>query len=345
MIKNQHIENLFLRLMEGEELSKDELSLLKEWVDENPDDAKEYYAYSLIWNELDTLREVNDEEINEKWSDINNKYIKENNNTFLLLRKTWKYAAIFILGIILTSLVFIFKTDDNVSYQVVEVPFGAKSTIQLTDGTEVILNAGSKIEYDTRFNQIDRKINLIGEAYFKVAKNKNKPFTVITDNMTVKAYGTIFNVKAYPGDKNTETTLIEGSVGIKLKNNNGGSFAKEIFLKPNERIVYIRPTEKSGSGKVLIAKNIEPELYTAWVNDNIQVRSKTLKELAVQLERKYNVNIYIMDKALENKRFTGLLKNETIEQIMQVLKLSAHIDYKIDNRDIWLYKEKPEVNN
>jgi len=343
MIKTQDIENLFLRLLEGEKLSDEEMSSVKKWMADNPDKAKEYESYSLIWNGFDVLREVSNKDVENDWNKIKAGYLNKRNGILLFSRGMLKYAAIFIAGILLSSLFFILKPDEEISTQIVEVPYGAKSTIQLSDGSEIILNAGSKLEYNTRFNKKDRKVKLVGEAFFKVAKDKTKPFTVVTNNMTIKAYGTVFDVKAYPGEKYTEATLIEGSIGINL--NNKKNHSNEIFLKPNERIVYIKPENSNSKGKLLIAKNIKPDLYTSWVDGNINVRSKTLKELAVQLERKYNVNIYIMDKDLESKRFTGLLKNETIEQILQVLKLSAHIDYKIENRDIWLYNEKTDVNN
>jgi ferric-dicitrate binding protein FerR (iron transport regulator) len=330
--------------LEGEKLSEDEMSVLREWIADHPEEADDFRFFSEIWTAFDTKNEVTSHEVDKKWRFFRDKYLKSKTKNVRLSRgEMLKYAAALIIGVLITSLVFILGKDNKVSRQIVEVPYGAKSTIQLSDGSEVILNAGSFLIYDTRFNTKNRTVNLVGEAYFKIAKSK-KPFTVVAEHMTVKAYGTVFNVKAYPGEKVTETTLIEGSIGVKLKKRNG-HFSKEIFLKPDEQIVYTVPEDKSKQkGKVLIVKNIDPNLSTAWVNGNIQVRSKTLKELAVQLERKYNVNIYIMDKDLESKRFTGLLKNETIEQIMQVLKLSAHIDYKIENREIWLYDQN-KINN
>jgi ferric-dicitrate binding protein FerR (iron transport regulator) len=343
MNKKVKIEELFLRLMEGESLDSDELNRLRSWIAAHPDQAEDYREYLEIWNLFDVEREVNESVVDHQWEKFRRKMrVKE--SRLPVINGNWlKYAAVLVMGMLISSLFFMWKPQEKTARQIVEVPYGAKSTIQLTDGTEVVLNAGSTLTYEGSFGKNSREVTLVGEAFFRVAKDKKRPFTVHTQDMSVTAYGTIFNVKAYPGEEMTEATLIEGSIGIKLNDHRSGR-KKEIFLKPNEQLVYSKSGKGNGKGRLLIVKNIQTDLYTAWVDDNIQVRSKTLKELAVQLERKYNVNIYIMDKELEQKRFTGLLKNETIEQILQILKLSAHIDYKIDNRDIWLYQEK-KLNN
>ena len=104
-------------------------------------------------------------------------------------------------------------------------------------------------------------------------------------------------------------------------------------------LIYHSGKDKNNN-RLILAKNINTQLYTSWINDKIQVRSISLKELTVKLQRKYNVTIHIEDKELDSLKFTGILENETIEQILQVLKLSASIQYEIDDREIWLKKTK-----
>ena len=91
---------------------------------------------------------------------------------------------------------------------------GSKSQITLPDGSKAWINAGSKLSYRGDFNQSDRIVNLEGEGYFNVTSNKAKPFIVQTAHLKVKAFGTVFNVKAYPEEKTVETTLVEGIVEI-----------------------------------------------------------------------------------------------------------------------------------
>ena len=339
LVDDKKIENIVLRLLEGEEITPEESSFLKQWIQDNPEKSKELHDLSLLWTKLDTLREVTDDVLSDKWSETKNKISGSGKinirNIFITYRK---YAAIFVLGALLPIVVTVYQnflSPKRLLSQVIEVPYGAKSTITLPDGTEIVLNAGSKISYNASFGHRRRDVALSGEAYFKVAKNKHKPFVVKTNTMTVTAYGTEFNVKCYMGENVTETTLVEGSVGIKLS---GKSRSKEYMLKPNQQLIYSYPDGKTNKGRLIIAKNINTQIYTSWVYDKIQVNSISLKELAVKLERKYNVTIHIEDKDLEGLKFTGILENETIEQILQALELSASIRYKIDEREIWLYK-------
>jgi ferric-dicitrate binding protein FerR (iron transport regulator) len=123
---------------------------------------------------------------------------------------------------------------------------------------------------------------------------------------------------------------------VQLNNRKGN---KEYILKPNEQLIYHSGADKKNNGLIL-AKNINTQLYTSWIHDKIQVRSIALKALIVKLQRKYNVTIHVEDKELESLKFTGILENETIEQILQALELSASIQYEIDDREIWLKKTK-----
>ncbi|NPA37658.1 MAG: FecR family protein, partial [Chlorobi bacterium] len=252
-------------------------------------------------------------------------------------RNYMKYAAVFMLGMLIPTIIIGYKIikRENLLSQIIEVPYGAKSNIILPDGTEIILNAGSSLSYNADFGIKDRKVNLAGEAYFKVAKNKGKKFLVKTRDLTIKAYGTEFNVKCYNEDKSTEATLVEGTIGVRLNNRKN----KEYLLKPGQQLKYSFSDNNKNKGNLIILKNIDTRFYTSWIHDIIQVKSISLKALAMKLERKYNVKIHIENKELENLKFTGILKNETIEQILQALKLSASINYKIDNREIWLYKK------
>jgi len=338
---NKNIENIVLRLMEDENITSSEASLLKQWIKDNPEKSDDLYSLSLIWSKLDTYREVNDDVIQNRWEKTRDRIRSSSGKGLKYILKTYqKYAAIFLLGAILPSMVLIYQAifDHNqMLSEVISVPYGAKSTVTLPDGTEIILNAGSKLKYNAEYGNKDRYITLKGEAYFKVAKNKKKPFIVNTKYLTVKAYGTEFNVKCYDNDYITETTLVEGSIGIKLKNGN----KKEYLLKPKEQLIYSYSEKEDNNHNNLIrARNVNTQLYTSWIYDKIQVKSVTLKELTVKLERKYNVTIHIEDKDLEKMKFTGILENETIEQILQALELSASINYRIDDREIWLYRNQ-----
>jgi len=343
------IEELTIRLLEGEELTEDEQTSLMSWLRKYPEEQKSLSEQIGGWINLDTERELSDELIDKQWQKFHESIIQKTSKPkvlkpkFRMLPVLSRYAAIFVLGLIVASTSsYLYRNffDTNYTVQTVKVPFGAKSLIMLTDGSEVILNAGSKLEYTSLFGKHAREVSLEGEAYFKVTKNSKKPFIVKTSGLLVKAYGTEFNVKAYADDKSIQATLIKGRIGVRKNMPGADTKFREFMLKPNEQVILHKADSLSTSknGKLFITKNINTDLYTSWINDKVQVESVSLKELVVKLERKYNVKINIEDKELEEKRFTGILENETIEQVLQVLKLSAHINYKIEEREIWLYQ-------
>jgi ferric-dicitrate binding protein FerR (iron transport regulator) len=357
MKSQKEIENIVLRLLENEVINEQEQQELKSWLLENPEKANEFTDIASIWTQLDTLREVDQDQVSSQWKSTFGQLEMPENKSRTIWLAALKYAAIFILGcMVAASLLWVQRSNHSKTLlsQVVEVPFGAKSTVILSDGTEVILNAGSQLRYDNRFGEKARRVALTGEAYFKVATNPEKPFMVATPDFTVKAYGTEFNVKSYMDETTTAATLIEGSISVVL-NNQSSRRQKELYLKPNEQLILSKnaaatPSVNSASesspepnvltrqpkGKLIISKNIEPQLFTAWVYDKIQVKSVSLKELAIRLERKYNVKIHIEDEQLKELKFTGTLENETIEQVMHALELSSPLKFRIDDREIWL---------
>ena len=277
---------------------------------------------------------------------------------------TWglRAAAVLVLALITSGIFYMRMKQDLLAQQwhSITTPFGAKSKITLPDSTTIWLNAGSSLKYSNEFGTKSREVHLSGEAFFDVFNNPSLLFHVKTSELTIKSYGTAFNVKSYPEEGTIETTLIEGSIGI---TRSSIEYAKkdEVMLEPNQRVVFYRKTKsmeptqaesetentplpstaKPGEQKTtyLISKGIDAKEFTSWKDGTIFISSETLVDLAVKLERKYNVKIYFESEALKTLRFTGSLENETVEQVIQAIGISAHIDYEIEDRDIW-FKEQ-----
>lgn len=349
MISRDYIYQIFIRLLEKEQLDEKEYKDVQDWLIEHPEDKEQFVALYKLHVNIESDNEVNDELIKSQWKVFREKIIKTQSTNKISLppwQQLSRYAAIFILGILLSaSLVMVHNKygNHNSFSQVIEVPYGGKSNIYLADGTEVILNAGSKLTYNTNYGEKERAVKLDGEAYFKVVKNIDKPFTVLTSDLVVKAYGTEFNVKSYAEESTIETTLIEGRVGVQRNFKLNSKISKEFFLKTNEQVSFhkaIKTVDKQKNAKIFISRNIDVKQFTAWVDDRINMKSEMLSELVICLERKYNVKIHFNEEELRELRFTGVLENETIEQVMRAIKLTASIDYKIENRDIWLTKRE-----
>lgn len=279
---------------------------------------------------------------------------------------TWglRVAAVLVIALITGSIFYMRSKQDLLSRQwhAITTPLGAKTLITLPDSTTIWLNAGSSLTYSNEFGSRNREVHLSGEAFFDVFKNPSKPFLVKTSELTIKSYGTAFNVKSYPEEGTIETTLIEGSIGI-TRSALEHHKKDEILLEPNQRVVYYRQTRTMGSVQkagetedapdprtsrekeqkttYLISKGIDAKEFTSWKDGTIFISGESLSDLAVKLERKYNVKIHFENEELKSLRFTGSLENETVEQIIHAIGIAAQITYEIDDRDIW-FKEQPK---
>ncbi len=243
----------------------------------------------------------------------------------------------------------------------ITAPLGSKSRIDLPDGTTVVLNAGSHIEYAMNYGASLREIKLEGEAYFIVAKNPDCPFVVHAKNTSIKALGTEFNVKAYADEDIVQTTLVEGMVSVnpnvKVKAN-----TEEIILTPNQMLTIqggsvlesnsklankqISEAPLAGSDKNMIPQNIYEEkisketvntlLYTSWKDPRWIIEGEVMESLASKLQRRFNVNVVIASPGLKKYKFSGILEDETLEQVLDIMKNIAPINYYIDRKTVVL---------
>lgn len=216
---------------------------------------------------------------------------------------------------------------------------GSKTRVRLPDGTHVWLNAGSKLTYDKEFNGAKREVTLTGEGYFDVVRNEKKPFIIHTAKMDVKVLGTQFNVRSYPNDKTTEAALIHGSIEVSLKDRP----SEKIILKPNEKIVVANrdtlppvsnnaPSHKE-NGEPLVAirhltyqKNDSSIIETSWVENKLVFEDESFRDLALKMERWYGVSINFKDERTAAMRFTGTFEDESVEEAMQALKITATVN-------------------
>jgi transmembrane sensor len=241
---------------------------------------------------------------------IQRKLIKSN----LLLR----IAAIFVIGLVLSTIYFINKSTHEhyvAELQNISTPFGAKTNFKLPDGSSVWLNSGSSLSFISSFDKT-RIVNLKGEAYFEVAKN-GMPFHVMTQFGDVEAKGTSFNVNAF-ANENFQTTLLTGMVVV-TDNQTG----KAVSLQPGQQARSI--------GNVLKVNSVETEIFSSWKDGKLIFRNENLPMVTRRLERWYNVKIELAkDKRLSEISYTGILEMESFSEVLQLLKVTAPIDYRYD---------------
>jgi ferric-dicitrate binding protein FerR (iron transport regulator) len=229
---------------------------------------------------------------------------------------------------------------------------GSKSRIQLPDGTIVMLNAGSKLAYNKDFGKGIREVTLTGEAFFDVKKMKSVPFVIHTTSIDIKVLGTVFNVKAYPEDKKTETSLIRGSIEVTIKNRPND----KIILSPSEKLVVEQNEVAEEPRAVANKKEVQPSVNTLmsvnklkyesdstvaetlWIENKLVFRDESFEDLAVKLERWYSIELEIADKSLQRRRFSGIFENETIEQALEALKMTVPFKHEQTGNKIIIHR-------
>lgn len=198
------------------------------------------------------------------------------------------------------------------------VPVGGIYAVQLSDGTKVWLNSKSSLIYPVEFSGNKRNVTLEGEAYFEVAKNAHSPFTVKTKSGNVTVLGTHFNVSAYEEDRNFETTLAEGKVKVSGMN------------KENESVTLRPGQQATVRNEVLKIAEVDASVYSAWKDGKFYFENENLKNILTKMARWYNFNVKFEQKALEQIKFTGIvLKDEPINQFLDVISKSSNVKYKI----------------
>jgi ferric-dicitrate binding protein FerR (iron transport regulator) len=293
------------------------------------------------------------DETTEAWNNIRNKIGAQQPPVALpgsvsKVRRMIKYAsAIAAIFILAAGGIWLFNTLHSITpaqKNTVSTRNGSRSKIELPDGTQVWLNVGSRIKYDENYGKESRELTLTGEAYFDVAHDANKPFILHTGKMNIKVLGTAFNVKAYPGDANTEAALIRGSIEVTFP----GRPQEKLILKPNDKIsIANKETNKAEDTVGLTHTNNKEEpaimvssiqyepadsaiIETAWVNNKLIFRGKTFEELSRDIERWFNVTVQVQDTAILSKRFTGTISNETITDALDALSYSYPFHYKFN---------------
>lgn len=207
-------------------------------------------------------------------------------------------------------------------YNQLIVPYGKKFEIILSDGSKVYLNSGTKLRYPVSFIAGQtRDVFLDGEAYFEVAKDKARPFTVITDQLNTRVYGTEFNVSSYKNENNTSTVLVEGSVGVYKSNNADGSHP--VMIEPGERALF--------GQEDIVVEDVQVEKYIAWKDGKLFFVNDRFDVIVRELERHFNVSIDNQNELLEAKRFTGTFDVESLDQVLEVFQLHSPFEYSKEN--------------
>jgi len=330
-MQNEHdqIDLIIANYLSGE-ASETEKEELFRWMEESPANKRFFEENQRIWEKSHTYFSASEIDSDRKKikDQISHQLSKPGKRVGL---SVWIYrvAAILALPVMLGIGWYLGSGRSGSETAMCEVttPKGQISKCVLADGTQIWLNAGTTIKYDPSLKGNFREVKLDGEAYFKVSKNKHKPFVVTTKYAQIKVLGTVFNLKAYSGDNKVETTLEEGNVEFSMN----GSSAKPVELKPGEQIVFNSTENKLTMGKV------ETYLHTAWKDGKYVFKDADLRTIIAELERLYDVRIHLQNDSLLQLHFRGMFEYEqNIFSALETLERTTNMKYRMDGRDIWL---------
>jgi ferric-dicitrate binding protein FerR (iron transport regulator) len=237
---------------------------------------------------------------------------------------------------------------------------GQRQKILLADGTTVWLNADSRLSCDSGFTGGGRRVvTLSGEAYFEVAHEAARPFIIHARELDIKVLGTVFNVKAYPGDHTAEAALIQGSIQVSLHQHP----SRKLILRPHEKITVFNgrgermevdntggtvkkanPSADTVTGFAVAPLTTDPLLdsgtvETAWMEGKLVFRDESFAELAAQMERRYGVRFRFTAGRQKAYRFTGIFSTETVQQALTALQLTTPSDpftFKVEGDQVFI---------
>ena len=204
---------------------------------------------------------------------------------------------------------------------------GERKVLIFQDGTKVYLNAGAVITYPRTWRLDRRRVSLEGEAYFEVAHNRKRPFTVDVFNTKVKVYGTSFNVNAYPEDSTISVALIGGSVAFEAD-------GREHLMKPSQLLTYNR-----SDGSVSLVEVSHPDNYTLWTANVINFRDNTLENVMEVLGRWYDVSFDVEDRSLLSRRFTFRTTQLPLRSLLDEMEYISDLKFELENDRVTVSKK------
>ncbi|WP_165044820.1 FecR family protein [Dysgonomonas sp. ZJ709] len=329
-MNDKELPEYIKRFLSGQ-CSEEDLRQVMQDVQENKN--LEIYNDYLKKNWLDSLDLENTAEEEQIYNEESTRLLQKltrKRTVFQRLKPVIAIAAsiLVLLGVVYGSLKYkSFNQIWQVDYAEIQTGVGETRTVTLADGTQVTLNACSKLVYPGQFLEDERKVELTGQAFFKVARNEDKPFIVHTDRFNVKVLGTEFDVRAYTEDEILSVNVESGKVQVDMPEAMTRLVANEKLIINTLNNNYYKET---GSGNVAV-----------WRSGNLLFKKTPLKEVAKELERVYKCKITFKEGQSFDNLISGEHSNKSLESVLESLEYTSAIYYtrKTDTDEIMLYKK------
>lgn len=330
MDTQKHIDEHTLLSYYSSTLSTEQRQEVDLWLQESEENRKiardVHYIY-MATDTLNTIKEVNSEDA---LIQVKKRFHKSKKTGYLVWFQ--RVAAILILPLLISTIYFATE-EEPVEYIEVKTNPGMVATLSLPDGSKVWLNSGSYLKHPQRFTGDTRTVELNGEAYFSVQKDKSKKFIVNTPfDLKAEVLGTEFNIEAYKESNQVTTSLVSGSVKLSFlnKENNEESF----IMKPDDEVAYNIKTKRIETNASYLPTQ------TAWKDGLVVFRNTSFEEALKILSKRFNTDFIVKNDLLYENSFTGTFSGQHLTLILEHFRLSSDIQYKFIDPEISQDKDK-----
>jgi transmembrane sensor len=328
----EEIELLFKRFL-SDNCSPAEVNLVIDLVKAGKADEVLPPLYEEVWQKINFVP-VSDEHSSQLFSTVKARISTGKKKSFLSGIGVWKIAAsvILVLGLGLTITNQIKKTEApsaDIAQVIKTTHDGQKTTVQLSDGTVVKLNAGSRLTFDSLFSGNKRSVSLEGEAFFEVAKDPNRPFVISSDNVTTTVLGTSFNINAFREE--VVVTVASGSVRVEAPEGQ----VRQLILKRGQQASY------SSSNKLLSLREVDIDYYLAWKNGVLDFREANEKEVFSRLSKWYGVSFETNEAdGSQHWGINAKYDNKSLEFVLNSLSYSVGFNYQLEGKKVLIKYNK-----
>jgi len=321
----QQIQNLIKKYSDGQISLKEQIELSEHLADAENHNAEEILQQD--WQAHLKSETISVRDLKPVLDQVHHRiHLNEANKTAQIswLQTFQRVAAILIFPLLLSFLAYFYYQSENPvvnnSYAEIQCPFGVRTKFKLPDGSTGFLNSGSRLKYPVQFIG-ERKVELIGEAFFDVVHNADVPFHVNTPNLDIKVLGTTFNVIANEDEFTEEIILQNGKVDVSSRT--GKQMA---VLSPNEQLTL--NIEK----RTFLKNKVEASQYSTWKEGKLVFRNENMQQVARRLSRWYNAEVVVDDHLLNDYTFHATFIDEPLDEVMKLLSITTPLSFSEEKR-------------
>ncbi|MBA3705772.1 MAG: FecR family protein [Bacteroidetes bacterium] len=319
-----HVE-LISKYIKGE-ITHDEKEIIERWIKADKDNAVLFNEIKTVWESTGKLNQQVKFDTHKAWESVQRKIKTEEQKNIFIAAKEINYtgwflriAAILIVGFFATWLVV--KNNSEPELILVQTT-NQEKMITLPDSTKILLNKNSKLTYPKEFAENIRQVDLEGEAFFEVTKNKEKPFIIKNKDFDVGVLGTSFDVLAYAETKEAIVTVVTGKVAFTAKN------GTSVVLVKNE-VGILNKSNRQLNKKAAFNPN-----FLAWKTKKLEFNNTDFLEVVQTLEKYFSKTIEVKENNILKCKFTGYFENPTLQEVLSVLEKTLLLKIIVNDKQI-----------